>query len=461
MSSKTPVEDTLGDRTLRDFASPEQVPPLLAATAGRSRGAGWRQAVIGLWKYFVGVLACQNAVLCLFANGWTYRVVQRAVLKRWWKLSLRRENGVSFAQCLQRAGLQRAGQAGSPETDQTGDVLTGDVLKGHQKWPNWIVGQDFLPTVRDRQHAQGWGVRRLRVVSGALCRSLWLNFKLGVQGIFNTWVLTLPGCALWATAWFGGWNNSFHKGYEMAAFGPLTGLLGVALFIVAMLYLPVAQARQAATGEWRAFYQFGLIRTLVRYRWRSCFLLAGLYSLVSFPLTIFLVLPAFFPQIWPDLAALSDAEALAFLSTYYFQISLAAFPLFVLLRLAAGRVYATAIVATIRRGVVNSGDLAPVERHALSSMGLTERDPQQQRNILVRAVGWTGSRAGRAVALALVLSIWFSFVAQIFIGQFFFYRPYRGWLNQPLVQLPYFPYIPEHLRVAAEEEVAGSGAEEE
>jgi hypothetical protein len=42
----------------------------------------------------------------------------------------------------------------------------------------------------------------------------------------------------------------------------------------------------------------------------------------------------------------------------------------------------------------------------------------------------------------LTAMVWFTFVAQIFISEFINYHPVIGWLNQPLVQLPWFHYVP-------------------
>ncbi len=421
-----------------DAATPPPRDPAKKSIGSRTRALG-----VGVWKYLAGVVACQSAFFCVLANGWTYRLAQRSVLKRWWKMSDRRGES-SFNQFVRDASRER---------DRVGTVLAS-----HRQWPNWILAQPFVETARGRAAGRG-GLRKVAAGLKALVGSLWLNLKIGVQGILNTWVLTLPGCALWATAWFGGWNNSFNKGYELAAVGPVTGLLGVGLFILAMLFLPMAQARQAATGEWRTFYEFRLLRRLVALRWRSCFVLALLYSLASFPLTILLVLPAFFLQMWPDLALLSSAEALQFLTRYYFWVSMAAFPVFVFLRLAAARVYGTGIVKMIRARAIGIEELAPVERDVLARMRLDQAAPEREHNIVLRVAGQTAFRTGRIGARALVLAIWFAFVAQIFIGQFFFYRPYQGWLNQPLVQLPYIPHLPAHLRIAAEEE-AEEGAEE-
>src|SRR2546429_8683233 len=88
--------------------------------------------------------------------------------------------------------------------------------------------------------------------------------------------------------WYDGWNNSFNKGYEQFSVGPGVSVLGILLFITAMLYVPMAQARQAVTGNWRCFYQFRLIRTLVRRRWFACFGLAALYALCSLPILVLL-----------------------------------------------------------------------------------------------------------------------------------------------------------------------------
>ena len=57
-----------------------------------------------------------------------------------------------------------------------------------------------------------------------------------------------------------------------------------------------------------------------------------------------------------------------------------------------------------------------------------------------RALGFLGP--GAAFAMFLV---WFSFGAQIYIAQFMNYIP-DAWLNQPLVQLPLFHFIPSALR---------------
>jgi hypothetical protein len=47
--------------------------------------------------------------------------------------------------------------------------------------------------------------------------------------------------------------------------------------------------------------------------------------------------------------------------------------------------------------------------------------------------------------------VYFSFVAQVYVGEFLHKNDRAlGWWNQPLVQLPYFNYIPSRLRTSTE-----------
>ncbi len=49
------------------------------------------------------------------------------------------------------------------------------------------------------------------------------------------------------------------------------------------------------------------------------------------------------------------------------------------------------------------------------------------------------------MATVLLALVWFAFVAQIYASEFMNYHPGIGFLNQPLVQLPWFRYIPSAL----------------
>src|SRR5437868_7079045 len=225
-------------------------------------------------KLFWGMLFCQSMTGSILVLGWTYRSAQRSAF-RFWHLRAR--------------------------SDQPTDR--------QDHWPNWFVQQNFGEILR-ASAGTGLARRGLRIVP-ALGQSLWLNFWIGLRAIANTWVLTLPACLFWWFGWYDGWNNSFNKGYEQAVVGPAISLLGIAWLITMMFYLPLAQARQAVTGQWRAFYQFRLIWKLVRDRWIYCVFLALLYSFSSIPLSALKTSPMFWMRNNPALGALTATQVIA------------------------------------------------------------------------------------------------------------------------------------------------------
>ena len=375
----------------------------------------WR-FVSFFWKYSLGMLLCLNPIGSVIVVGWVYRLVQRSVFIRWWSMRPASQSEVSLVAFL--------------ESDSR--------TSGRLTWPNWVVKQDFLSAVTLDAGSKGW----FRSIVTALPHSLWLNCRIGVQGLFNTLVLTLPACALWLFAWYDGWNNSFNKGYEQAAVGPMTGILGIIVFIAVMLYVPMAQVRQAATGRWRSFFQFRVVWSVVRQRWLACLFLAGLYSVLSLPVTILKTAPSFFPQMIPDLHAWSDQQVLAYLWQYFFWATAFVFPAYVVLRLAAARIYAGGLLRAVHQGTLPVDELTKDEREILRRLDLLEMEPTEPRPAWRKVLGWAGSRTGRVVATVAALVVWFSFVAQIFIAEFLCFHPWVGWLNQPLVQAPFFNYIP-------------------
>ncbi len=373
--------------------APRPEAPDLPAPARSGRVAKWRRRAVQVWKYVVGAWLCQHLLLSVLVVGWCYRLMRHHTRREWLRLS---------------------GRTAPP-----------------LPWPNWLLHPDGFRAPSRRK---------------ALTASLVLNARVGAQAVFNTWVVTMPACFLWVFAWYSGWDNSFNKGYEQFWVGPAAGWLGITLFIAAMLYVPLAQARHAATGSWRAFYRFGFVRRLVRHAWPACLLLAGLYAALSLPVTVFRAFPTILPQVLPDLLTLPDAALREFLRDYYFWASAIGFGLYVALRLIAARIYARAIVSAVQRGVVRVDELHPRERRELDQLGLLEAAPAPERHVVVRVLGWTSARVARLGGAVAIVLLWFAFVAQIFVAEFINYHPVRGWLNQPLVQLPCFSYIPRHLR---------------
>jgi hypothetical protein len=384
----------------------------------------WK-AVIFLWKYVIGALFCQSIAGAIMIVGWSYRLSQRSAIRYWWARSEHRRR--RFADHL----------------------VQHDAAHEHLHWPNWFMHQNFRQSVRRTDGRSAFA--RFRMLLKATFHSLAVNLKLGLQGIFNTWVLTLPAGILWLFAWYDGWNNSFNKGYEQAPVGPMTGILGIVLFIAAMVYVPLAQARHAVTGDWRSFYNFSFVWALVRRHWLACLLLAGLTSLLFAPVMIMKSAPMFFSMKDPAFPGMTDKQVLQVLNSYFFWCAFYILPAYVVLRLVAARIYARAILRGIQTGEVSVSQLAPKERLELQRLNLIQVNPPRSRHVLLHVATSTTSFALFAGGLFATAFIWFTFVAQIYVSEFFMYHQAVAWLNQPLVQLPWFRYIPAHVQNPAAE----------
>ena len=323
----------------------------------------------------LGAMASQVLPLSIVTVGWVQRLMQRETLRT-----------------FERLGEGSLGLDPDP------------ALREALSPPRWLSGGTA---------ARGW-----RRPLGGLAA----NVRLGLASILNTWALTLPGASLWLFSWYDGWNNSFHKGYEQAAVGPLTGLLGVALFIAAMLYVPMAQARQASTGSWRGFWDVGLVRELVRRRWWGCLRLAAAYALLGVPVVALKTAPIAFDRVeaW---ASASDAELLQQLQTYFFYCGLFIFLAYVWLRRAAARLYADALCLTVRAGAVSADALGPIERAALDRLGLLGVAPEPDRHMIVRAARTSTAWLLRSAAIGAAVVVWFAFVSEIYVSEFLNHHP--------------------------------------
>ena len=185
---------------------------------------------------------------------------------------------------------------------------------------------------------------------------------------------------------------------------------------------------------------------IVRRRWISSVGLALLYSLFAVPLNVLKTSPMFQPQTNPALANLTDAQVLKHLNSYFFWCALVALPAYVLLRLVAARIYAAGILQLVQTARITPADLSPLECETLERLGLLVARPMPERHFFVRFIAWTGTRFGRVASTVALVFIWFSFIAQIYISEFFHYHRGLGWMNQPLVQLPWFHYVPARLK---------------
>ncbi len=398
---------------------PGLIPPLLEpAVAGAEKVATpprkprrFRALLALAWRCFIGVLFSQSLLLSFLVVGWLQRGMQRAVLRRWWQTSELRRGGTSFEEFARSI----------------------PALAGCAERPHLILQQHF---------GEAWCSRGWK----ALFHSLLLNARLGVPSIFNTWVLTLPGLVLMNLGWFDGWNNSFTKGYEHAFAGPSISLLGIALFIAAMLYVPLAQAHQASSGSWRAFYQWRLVWRVARHRWLAMLGLALVYSAVSVPIIALRAFPQFIPQsqkfATTTLSSLTPQQIEQALNLHFLRAGFVVLAALLLVRWLAARIYAGGILRALRAGDIPAHALGSAQHAALDRLGHLSAPPPLPRHPVLDFAGRLASLAGRFAAGFAFVFVWFSFVAQMYVMQFLNYLPIVGWMNQPLVQLPWIKYLP-------------------
>jgi hypothetical protein len=414
-----------GPATLGQVAASALKAP--ASTASRRfKLLFWRGLIFPV-KLFWGMAFCQSLVGSILVVGWVNRLTQRRALKYWWARRGDNARNMELAEFL-------SGNKKEPD---------------HRRWPNWFVdsrfGENLRADVSTSRGRYAWSL-----VKGAFA-SLALNFRLGFRATLNTALLMVPAGMLWWFGWYDGWNNSFSKGYEQAAVGPLISLIGIFWFIAAMFYLPIAQARQAVSGQWRSFYHFNVIWKIVRLKWLACAGLALLYAALAVPLMVFKIFPMFALQKNPALANLSAAEIIKYLDSYYFWKALWLFPAFTLLKQIGGRIYASGLLELAQTGAIGLSSLAENEVEALTRLGLTDRKPSAPRHIALRIIAWAGTRLGRTMTAIVLVFTWFIFVAQIYIAEFFSFHGAIAWLNQPLIQLPWFHYLPTRLKPPIDE----------
>lgn len=379
----------------------------------------------GLWKVFVGAILCRTWPTSILVVGWSYRAMQRRALRVWETHSPINESN--------RAALKQS------------DPL----FLAHTAWPNWFLQPRGLR--RAAPAVSGFGPRVRRAI-GSAGASLGDNLRIGVLGAFNTTIVLLVPVGLWQLGWYFGWDNSFNKGYEQYYVGIALSWTGILLFLAAMLFLPMAQARQAVTGDWRAFYHFKTLWAITRNAPVRTVLLAAAYSLTSLPIALALAFPFFIEQAVPQSASFTASEMIAYLDRYYFRLAVYGFIAYVFVRWIAAGWYARTVVELLHTGRLKAEALAGAERHALRVLQLDHQGEATRLHPAIAVTLAVSRPVWRTAVLTGAVLVWFTFVAQIYVREFIVYHPFQGFLNQPLVQLPWFRYVPQALAQSARAE---------
>jgi hypothetical protein len=442
-------------------AGPPSLPPLIPDIQRRrpafvGRLFGLVRAALGwTWRWLVGAVMCFNFFIlswftAVVAVGWTNRLVQAVVLRSWWRRSEVRHR-MTFAEFCDSLGpdapsprprwvWQERPLAHLNQPASTAVPSQGPLLYQLACWLRvWLQVTFNVPL--QRGHRPGPITKALRVICWPW-HSLWLNFKQGLLASLCTLTLLGLPCLFMCWSWEQGWINSFNGGYEEAFRGLGLGLVGIFLFAAMMVYVPMAQTHQAVTGRARSFFEFRFIWQLIRARLTVYVLLALAIGFWSLVLTLARDVVA--SENFAGNSAATAEEGLAAFRLYLFVVSLFMFPVYVLLRVFAALVYQSAVLKVLRRGMVTYRELHPTLAGWHQALNL---------KVVPRAetvgLGWAArlvvSVTYRRTLLTGLYLLWILFLVRFYVGYFFVYDPYIGILNHPLIEIPCFDFIPQHL----------------
>ena len=326
----------------------------MVSSESAPRAPSWISALLGrivsLVRFLVGVIFCLTPFTAVFVLGWLMRLMQR-------EEALTRER-------LQ--GLARSGR--------------------RARLPRWIMAET---SVSSKGLARWFG-------------SLIDNVRFGLAALVTIAAGTLPFTLLWLFSWWGGWENSFNKGYEQAWVGPAVGLIGVAASLPLLARLPMALAHQAAEGRLSAFFAWRDVKRLIRGAGWRYVMFSFLFVVAAVPLFVAKSAPVFVEQWSPGFLDRNAAAVQDFAGGYRFVLAVYLLSVLVLLRRAAARLHGGAVLA------------------------IEHQDKK-------RAISFS---LGTVLQTLFLWLIWFGLVVQIYVGQFFSHQ-WLSWLNHPLVELPW------------------------
>lgn len=262
---------------------------------------------------------------------------------------------------------------------------------------SWFLDHESLATARTGHHPF-W--RRVGLEMYGSFGGLWRNFKAGLAVIVPLTVILLPAQVLWLVAWWAGWENSFNKGYEQSWVGPVTGLLAVAYFGAAMIFVPLAEARFAVERSWRGFFDFPLLWRMARRNPLTVLALTSVFVVAGLLVAGLRIAPLGLGN-----SGATPDQIAQIAGLYSWLCALTLFPLYWLSRAIAARLYRG---AAAERTTMTGGwgwIVAPF------------------------AAAWSGA------VLTAALALWVFFAFLIFAGQFLVYDP-LAWLNHPILQIP-------------------------
>lgn len=383
-------------------------------------------------RFVVGVFMICNVfplsfITAIAVFGWLQRRMQALSLRAWWEASPRRQDS-SFEDFLDSLGPNAPVER-----------------------PRWFVRERFAKHLSEISRGKSlgsffvaiWGVVSLPI------HSLLVNFKVGLSGLFATSMLTGWGGMIMLFSWYFGWLNSFHKGYEDAFLGLLSGLFGSTLLILALIYVPMAQAHQAAAGEVAAFFQFRVVVRLILTRFTAYAFLIGGLALTSLVFEI-PRLVTLNDNFIPNHEDVSPRAAFFMLEAWWFGWSIFFFAALLVLRTVSAAIYRSAMLKAVRNGTIAIDEL-PANLNTWFEKLAIVPDTPVSRSLIGAMLRATIGLKYRVFLFGVVCLIWLLFVLRFYFSYFLVFNEYRGILNHPVIQVPCIDWTPWHL-VRGEEE---------
>ncbi len=242
------------------------------------------------------------------------------------------------------------------------------------------------------------------------------NIEAGLRTLLGLFVLTLPFTLAWLGAWWAGWENSFNKGYEQSAVGPVVWMLATLLSLPVLAHLPIALAHAGAERRLGAFFELRRIRSVAAASgWRLPWLafLSVAAAAIIFAMRAF---PVFIEGPFPDFAALSAERQAEIAGQIDLAFAALVFVMVVYLRHRAAVIYAIAAPRAAQGRAAEQWD-----GHRAQFVQLQREAP---------------SRFSSTVWIAFACVIWLGLPLLIVAGQFLNYAP-ALWVVHPLLTLPW------------------------
>lgn len=251
---------------------------------------------------------------------------------------------------------------------------------------------------------------------------LWRNISEGITAVGAVVATTLLFALLLLGAWWAGWENSFNKGYEQSAVGPLTWLAGATLAIATLRYLPIATAHVASERRLAAVAEVRRIRELTGAAGMSLIWPALMIALGSLAVLGLRILPVLLQRPETGFADL-DEQGIERVRTYIAMLSACVVFLTALIyRLAAAKAYGRALHRL--GGPLVGSPTAPGSVVALAG----EAASSSRRPL----------RITQAAAALVVLALSTMAVAALLVGQFMNHS-WLLWMSFPVFGVPWLP----------------------